>query len=102
MIRRPRSSTLFPYPTLFRSRVLTDADDEPLDPEAVTEHVLARFWWLPGARTDSIVESLETTIGDLRPEVVAPAHGCVLRGRATDRKSTRLNSSHLVISYAVF
>src|SRR5436305_5983471 len=74
MIRRPPSSTLFPYTTLFRSS-LADAvglvDDEELD--------------------------------FLRAEQLAEARiGDPLRGHVEDRKSTRLNSSHVRISYAVF
>src|SRR5437867_13361914 len=71
MIRRPPSSTLFPYTTLFRSDVAVD----PL------HHGV-----LVGG-------------GALRDEVV-DVRRPVLDGR--DRKSTRLNSSHRTISYAVF
>src|SRR2546426_894476 len=83
MIRRPPRSTLFPYTTLFRSR---DGHDQ------VRQH-LSPGSRLPGHR------------GQTR------ARGCAdlprgRRGRRApgplDRKSTRLNSSHLVISYAVF
>src|SRR2546427_1179197 len=76
MIRRPPRSTLFPYTTLFRSRVdgnaLERVDDE-----------VQRF----AAR-----ERLDALAAKLR--LVVAAHG--------DRKSTRLNSSHSQISYAVF
>src|SRR5258708_21435493 len=70
MIRRPPRSTLFPYTTLFRSRV----------PPALTRlpSIRTRVRWEPRPRR----ETLETP-----PE---------------DRKSTRLNSSHQIISYAVF
>src|SRR2546426_2478793 len=77
MIRRPPRSTLFPYTTLFRSRV-------------------AQLLALAGGE--------RTVHGD---GVAAPRHD--LGGHVPlpdleleDRKSTRLNSSHLVISYAVF
>src|SRR2546427_6761732 len=75
MIRRPPRSTLFPYTTLFRSR--GDAEtrhgvDVPPDPAAVPVGLLA--------------------VGH------APHHETA----CTDRKSTRLNSSHSQISYAVF
>src|SRR5256885_3496088 len=75
MIRRPPRSTLFPYTTLFRSRVAVAAG-----PGVVVEPPADRH----GA-------------GAVRPGQVL--HGNCLVG---DRKSTRLNSSHLVISYAVF
>src|SRR5256885_7274554 len=79
MIRRPPRSTLFPYTTLFRS---VDHDgigkaklaDAPLD---------VRFILREG--------ELRRVNSDYRKSLVA-----------IDRKSTRLNSSHLVISYAVF
>src|SRR2546422_8214963 len=81
MIRRPPRSTLFPYTTLFRS---LRASVHPAHP-------------LPAV---------------FRPEVrdgedgqrLRPDHACVVRDDrdAGDRKSTRLNSSHGYISYAVF
>src|SRR3712207_7492238 len=76
MIRRPPRSTLFPYTTLFRSHIqLIDRDpfSKRLLPLQVREILLSRF-----------IASL----------------GCPARER--DRKSTRLNSSHANISYAVF
>src|SRR5256885_8808212 len=92
MIRRPPRSTLFPYTTLFRSRVLRLFDvlappriverqralDAALDPERVVQRDRV-FHRELGTRADGEV-----------------------RGGLGDRKSTRLNSSHLVISYAVF
>src|SRR5256885_12867813 len=81
MIRRPPRSTLFPYTTLFRSvtaaggRVRVDG------------------------RTADQMRPLKIT-----PDFISTAEGSVLieLGNTRDRKSTRLNSSHLVISYAVF
>src|SRR3712207_7284416 len=73
MIRRPPRSTLFPYTTLFRSRDLHVRRD-PGDPEAVR-----------GSRDRA---------GRVRAVTVAFV--------PRDRKSTRLNSSHANISYAVF
>src|SRR5258707_8719071 len=78
MIRRPPRSTLFPYTTLFRS---IDALDDAL-------HAAAERKRLAGACDLSFGEDAD----DL-PE------GQITR---TDRKSTRLNSSHAHISYAVF
>src|SRR5256885_10869473 len=79
MIRRPPRSTLFPYTTLFRSQ-LADRLNEP----RLTQ------WDAWGNRIDQI----EVTPLWRVAERLAAEHG--------DRKSTRLNSSHLVISYAVF
>src|SRR2546421_9560925 len=85
MIRRPPRSTLFPYTTLFRSRPETIA--------AALERVLRR-----GGRIDgrSAVRDLDERI---LTERVVEVYRSVLR---KDRKSTRLNSSHDQISYAVF
>src|SRR2546422_1132543 len=78
MIRRPPRSTLFPYTTLFRSDVIGELPHRALD-------LLPR-------QPRSLVEPAD----DLREaELVA-------RGLEPDRKSTRLNSSHGYISYAVF
>src|SRR5256885_8631931 len=84
MIRRPPRSTLFPYTTLFRSpgtpmSDLTGAGDS-FHTNAMLDNVLVAY----GANCDKRA-ALYTNGRDLR-----------------DRKSTRLNSSHLVISYAVF
>src|SRR2546430_5223140 len=73
MIRRPPRSTLFPYTTLFRSRGVAFGD---LDNDG---------------RTALVVSHLNGPVVLLRNEA-----------RTTDRKSTRLNSSHSQISYAVF
>src|SRR2546426_9291678 len=75
MIRRPPRSTLFPYTTLFRS----------VDLDAV--------------RHAGLLEAVgPSALHDVRPKAVRGGEGVLL----ADRKSTRLNSSHLVISYAVF
>src|SRR5256885_8191124 len=74
MIRRPPRSTLFPYTTLFRShgRLLERRANAPRPAEARSRRAGGRDRVVPRERDES------------------------------DRKSTRLNSSHLVISYAVF
>src|SRR2546426_4890435 len=85
MIRRPPRSTLFPYTTLFRSLLNgIDAAREIAETCPDTQVVLL---------TALDQERLVTEA------VSAGVRGVVLK---TDRKSTRLNSSHLVISYAVF
>src|SRR5256885_9626111 len=84
MIRRPPRSTLFPYTTLFRS----------CSPE---KFALARFSPY-AAPEDSVIYT--KSLQDLRQlRDMAEAIGDIANA---DRKSTRLNSSHLVISYAVF
>src|SRR3712207_7372744 len=82
MIRRPPRSTLFPYTTLFRS---LDADGQGGRLHGVSPL---------GVRLTSGQDQFRTP----------PAGRPVLCGRAprADRKSTRLNSSHANISYAVF
>src|SRR5437660_6439368 len=76
MIRRPPRSTLFPYTTLFRS-----------------VHALERYRRVPVLRLQQYQRRLLVGTKDLTgPSLPAEA----------DRKSTRLNSSHVAISYAVF
>src|SRR2546430_12137045 len=83
MIRRPPRSTLFPYTTLFRS--LND-DRDSLEGDAVGLQVLFQ-----------VVPALEV-LRQHRPLRVGDVDDAV----GPDRKSTRLNSSHSQISYAVF
>src|SRR5256885_6845024 len=94
MIRRPPRSTLFPYTTLFRSVVV---DDHMLYSAAKMDfshrlfYRFVRWFWTPLLRALGVrfVGVSEETC-----EFIKDVYG--------DRKSTRLNSSHLVISYAVF
>src|SRR3712207_8365017 len=88
MIRRPPRSTLFPYTTLFRSTV----EREALRPGERIRRVLDRRDDATGAR-----EVEDPAVGGVAHPDAAGAVG----GEA-DRKSTRLNSSHANISYAVF
>src|SRR2546430_10040800 len=93
MIRRPPRSTLFPYTTLFRSQ--------------------ARFGWRAGrfvgaGRRASYPLKLTRAAGTVAPRTVLignaaqALHPVAGQGFNLDRKSTRLNSSHSQISYAVF
>src|SRR4051812_49710693 len=75
MIRPPPRSTLFPYTTLFRSRALKER-----------RHEYETVW------VDSEGNELEEP----------PEEASAAPERSEDRKSTRLNSSHMSISYAVF
>src|SRR3712207_6927474 len=90
MIRRPPRSTLFPYTTLFRSDV------------AVHGRV--------GARTAAVAAGIHVGVAGCAPDIDTGIYAGAAAGPATatatsatkDRKSTRLNSSHANISYAVF
>src|SRR3712207_7169267 len=80
MIRRPPRSTLFPYTTLFRSRLEpAPAFDPPLEPPLAPPFAPA-----------------------FEPERFAAPFVPLFAAPLEDRKSTRLNSSHANISYAVF
>src|SRR5258707_10415898 len=81
MIRRPPRSTLFPYTTLFRSKLPLVEGRDPSKPDEVL-----------------VPQPFAATLG------IAPGDRISLSHNATtqDRKSTRLNSSHANISYAVF
>src|SRR5256885_7762591 len=85
MIRRPPRSTLFPYTTLFRS---ASTFESPVAPRTGVRRTLL-------FRVGSTVYGCD--IDDIREIVPFRANLANV-----DRKSTRLNSSHLVISYAVF
>src|SRR5256885_12861457 len=90
-IRRPPRSTLFPSTTLFRSMVV-------LDRRTASHFACIRYAGVPAERTGrSVVAHCRRERVDCRP-----ARTRTRPRLHTDRKSTRLNSSHLVISYAVF
>src|SRR2546422_5163082 len=80
MIRRPPRSTLFPYTTLFRS-----VDSDPA--------------WSPDGTKIAFYSNRDDTDGLY---VMSPDGSGVSKVISGDRKSTRLNSSHGYISYAVF
>src|SRR3712207_6905297 len=81
MIGRPPRSTLFPYTTLFRSEAPGVGDHRPLPAHEAVQ---------PAELGDQLVPGSQEEV-----ERVAEDH-------VEDRKSTRLNSSHANISYAVF
>src|SRR3712207_8491319 len=89
MIRRPPRSTLFPYTTLFRSD-----EQRPRVPRELPDQLAAERHAAGGTGDDDPRRGREQQRRDLRREAVAD--------REEDRKSTRLNSSHANISYAVF
>src|SRR3712207_7328480 len=88
MIRRPPRSTLFPYTTLFRSELPLRRLSE--EPARVVKENLRRLQLAVTA-----ADELQGGVGEVRRPGLAPVAGA-------DRKSTRLNSSHANISYAVF
>src|SRR2546430_11192984 len=95
MIRRPPRSTLFPYTTLFRSAVEHVSAREVRDP--YQREVGRRLMVV--AVGGPLGEAVEAVAGDL---VRALRYHRARSRRDEDRKSTRLNSSHSQISYAVF
>src|SRR3712207_9133839 len=102
MIRRPPRSTLFPYTTLFRSRDLSEMRE--VMPEAHAE-LMDILRTLEGHYKD--MQDTEFTVEDGRLYMLQtrsakrPAQAAVRFAVDADRKSTRLNSSHANISYAV-
>src|SRR3712207_8624205 len=88
MIRRPPRSTLFPYTTLFRSHL-----DRPL---------VERFLAIAEAKNLAAARQALFSGDVVNPTEGRPAEHVAERGTGADRKSTRLNSSHANISYAVF
>src|SRR5689334_24495913 len=101
MLRRPPRSTLFPYTTLFRSDVavvivnFNSGDDVASAARSALEAA-------GDARVEVVVVDNDSHDGSAdRAEAAVPGLRVIRNGRK-DRKSTRLNSSHSSISYAVF
>src|SRR5437588_7900134 len=88
MLRLPPRSTLFPYTTLFRSG------------QATAYKSAHRYNWLCG--THSPREEGTCLTSTSSPVVYRSSETRLIAADSPDRKSTRLNSSHTVISYAVF
>src|SRR5256885_14839892 len=99
MIRRPPRSTLFPYTTLFRSQYASLGVVHEQGRAPGVHHVrdLAQDALRRLVEPDRATEDLTDRVDEV--DLLVPLRQ--LRGHL-DRKSTRLNSSHLVISYAVF
>src|SRR2546430_5293995 len=91
MIRRPPRSTLFPYTTLFRSDAIHDGTGRTLKVYGILQDVTAR-------------ETARARLADVERQLREHQRSLAAEHQlaAQDRKSTRLNSSHSQISYAVF
>src|SRR5256885_13354967 len=102
MIRRPPRSTLFPYTTLFRSVLHVAVDDQRALDDARHALVHAAKGLLDQTPVGHHFSQQRMALA-ARLAVVDHGFGMRLDHRFVnvDRKSTRLNSSHLVISYAV-
>src|SRR2546422_7607939 len=101
MIRRPPRSTLFPYTTLFRSVL----DEHVGNPGELAHELLA--FGLRDVDRDRFLAAvgrgvIRRVLGVAPVPVLHPGRTESARVVARDRKSTRLNSSHGYISYAVF
>src|SRR3712207_7377531 len=95
MIRRPPRSTLFPYTTLFRSKALTLSTNVALgEEEELSKKEIAA----------TLIFAMVLGFGLflVAPVLGTKGIGALLGVGIEDRKSTRLNSSHANISYAVF
>src|SRR5256885_10782361 len=92
MIRRPPRSTLFPYTTLFRSiRIIRQKIwIIRMDPLGYPDDAIS----VSRISVTKLIRRIRMTDDGLSADCITNVH--------EDRKSTRLNSSHLVISYAVF
>src|SRR5436853_540512 len=97
---RPPTSTLFPYTTLFRSTPAAGNSDQMAEMPSKTDQRL------PNGALAAIVFCMATRRAALswamRSSIFATFQPAPRRANSRDRKSTRLNSSHLGISYAVF
>src|SRR5256885_12768267 len=96
MIRRPPRSTLFPYTTLFRSAKAYNIAGKSIDQRKDIKTALSDMLNHKGSYLLEVMVGKENNVFPMVPQ------GCSVSEIRLDRKSTRLNSSHLVISYAVF
>src|SRR2546427_9634876 len=102
MIRRPPRSTLFPYPTLFRSHVFAELCGIPdgfagIEMSGKTDAAILRE-----ALTYHQLDEAVVPVDVFYERYVSRLRLTLQEAHRPDRKSTRLNSSHSQISYAVF
>src|SRR2546430_4222704 len=98
MIRRPPRSTLFPYTTLFRSHI----DKAAVFFYSIPVSQQAGYAEENGAKLEGISTAYEGGGSHAGENPAAPSFDTDVVNMKADRKSTRLNSSHSQISYAVF
>src|SRR5256884_6087614 len=105
MIRRPPRSTLFPYTTLFRSRHLGPRDRVGDEGDLVADLVPPQVTMEPDHQIEILYDARHLVAAD-GEQIFLAEHpegpGDDEAAAIGDRKSTRLNSSHGYISYAVF
>src|SRR5690606_41647129 len=99
LLRRPPRSTLFPYTTLFRSAALRT--HPPFHASAMDGYAV-RAADIAQAPATLRVIGTSAAGGSFEGEVLPQTAVRIFTGAPLDRKSTRLNSSHVKISYAVF
>src|SRR3712207_8692617 len=101
MIRRPPRSTLFPYTTLFRSQFLAQKLPVSRLQRDLTDSTVLRNVGVPLGHS---IIAIQSTLKGLRKLILheESIQADLDNTWAVDRKSTRLNSSHANISYAVF
>src|SRR3712207_6933794 len=98
MIRRPPGSTLFPYTTLFRSIGIV----ERLRPRQVYVYAMGQEPWITFLTSIQYTPESRPIVESDRLVLECRQRGITSERLFGDRKSTRLNSSHANISYAVF
>src|SRR3712207_7380319 len=102
MIRRPPRSTLFPYTTLFRSLGVRRGGDGEAHLVRPVPQLEGQERAAPALGLGEALHALANAGASGEPQDRAGAIDARVDERVADRKSTRLNSSHANISYAVF
>jgi flavorubredoxin len=77
-------------PTSDARWIIDAGTPDPSSAHSVRDHVLAKFFWLRGARTRSIAEQMKKVFETRQVEIIAPAHGRVIRGHAQVQRHYQL------------
>src|SRR5690606_41839691 len=101
-IRRPPSSTLFPYTTLFRSNIAAGFFERVGQADGVLHGHAGALREILVGRMRGIAQQRDIAVDPACDWIAVAEHPAPPVFRYLDRKSTRLNSSHVKISYAVF